>query len=38
VPLDAELWEMKNYETFLEVRRAALITAMNEFIEKRCSE
>jgi len=38
VPLEPELWEMKNYETFLEVRRAALIAAMNEFIEKKCSE
>jgi hypothetical protein len=29
---------MENYEKFLEVRRAALITAMNEFIEERCLE
>jgi hypothetical protein len=38
VPLDPELWEIKNYEKFLEVRRAELITAMNEFIEKKCAE
>jgi hypothetical protein len=38
VPLEPKLWEIENYETFLEVRRAALVSAMNEFIEKKCSE
>jgi hypothetical protein len=38
VPLDPELWEIKNYEKFLEVRRAELITAMNGFIEKKCAD
>ncbi len=38
VPLDTNLWEMDNYEQFLEYRRAALIEAMNAFINAKCAE
>lgn len=38
VPLDTNLWEMNNYEQFLEYRRAALIEAMNSFIHAKCAE
>ena len=37
VPLDPTLWEMDNYEKFLEVRRSSLIDAMNTFMEIKCS-
>jgi len=38
VPIDPKLWEIQNYEQFLEFRRAALVEAMNKFIEKKCSD
>jgi hypothetical protein len=38
VPLDSTLWEMDNYEKFLEVRRSSLIDAMNTFMEAKCAE
>lgn len=37
VPVDPTLWEMSNYEKFLEVRRAALVNAINKFIEDKCA-
>ena len=37
VPLDPTLWEMDNYEKFLEVRRSSLIDAMNTFMETKCA-
>lgn len=33
IPIDPDLWEVGNYRQFLEVRRAALAQAINEFID-----
>jgi len=34
IPIDTRLWELENYEQFLQVRRDLLATQMNEFLNK----
>lgn len=34
IPLDPKLWEVSNYRSFLEHRRAALAQLLNDFFEK----
>lgn len=34
IPLDPELWRVENFPKFLEYRRAALATAINEYIDR----
>jgi hypothetical protein len=34
IPEDRTLWEIENYDTFLEFRRKAIVSQINEFISK----